>query len=402
MNPWGRFTVRGSDVLEQIITSLLQEISEICKRVIPSQNCRAAVLIGGYGRGEGGVEIIHGVEFLHNNLDFIIFTESLDESAQMDIKKDINALLQEVCNRYEIGIDISLIDAKKLKNSPCLVMWYDMRHGHKLLYGDENFLPSLKRFSLENILPADIRNLLVNRGTLLLINEMLLDRGNLSKDEKKLFIKHVMKCIIGYGDALLFFLGDYHWSYQEKQKRMQSRDDISAEFKNLYNQAMEFRFQPAYNQFMKQDFNSWLISLRGILEPVHLRCERIRLRRPNLTWETYMPCAFRHELFDQFFSLRQWAKKFLNFLSPATIRIKGDIFTKTGFLFSGKRGQLSILFPNIAYHLKDPKYYGGDAGTREAFAKSLKADRKSYLNQWAFFGDENFSYVLKKLKMTLE
>lgn len=402
MKEWGRFTVRGSDALEQKITALVTKIAAIFSENIAESQYRTIVLLGGYGRGEGGVEIIEGEEHPHNNLDFIIFTNRLHASSQKEIKQKIDAALQPITRQYGIGVDISLIDAAKLSSSPCLVMWYDMRFGHKLILGDADFLPSMHRFDLHNILPSDIRNLLVNRGTLLLINEMLLERGNLSEAEKKLFVKHIMKCVIGYGDALLFFLGDYHWSYQEKQKRMQARNDIPPEFKNLYNEAMEFRFLPDYAHYVNRDFSSWLLQLRQRLEPVHLQCERIRLHQPDLAWQNYVVYAFRHEIMDQWSSPRRWAKKILSAFRSSGNKISIDLITKIGILLSGKRGHLPILYPLIAYHLDIANYKEYAKALVNAEGLSFGEIRKAYLKQWSIYGDENFSSVLKKLGMSLE
>src|SRR5690606_3500364 len=120
---------------------------------------------------------------------------------------------------------------------PCLVMWFDMRFGHKVLLGDPSFARGLDRFRLSRIEPADVRNLLVNRGTLLVINDLLFDGpGGNDEAARRTALKHAMKAVIGYGDALLYFLGEYDHSYVEKQRRMRIRRDVPAAFRDLYDE----------------------------------------------------------------------------------------------------------------------------------------------------------------------
>ena len=53
---WGKFTVRGTQVLENKITQIMHEVVATLKPILDNTNYVALILIGGYGRGEGGVE----------------------------------------------------------------------------------------------------------------------------------------------------------------------------------------------------------------------------------------------------------------------------------------------------------------------------------------------------------
>jgi hypothetical protein len=95
---------------------------------------------------------------------------------------------------------------------------------------------------------------MVNCGTLLLINDLLLEDEVSSLERRRTIIRHVMKGIIGYGDALFYVLGAYHWSYQERQRRMRKQVSVPESFRHLYDEAMEFRFQPSYVKYLEHDF----------------------------------------------------------------------------------------------------------------------------------------------------
>lgn len=402
MNAWGRFTVRGGSAVEERIRSILVEIAEIAGQAIPAQNVRSLVLFGGYGRGEGGVAVIDGVEHPHNNLDFLLITKNLSLPECNRSKRDLNERLKSLKESRGIEFDISLIPETKLSHSPCLVMWYDMRFGHKTILGDAEFVPSLRQFSLEKILPSDIRNLLVNRGTLLVINELLLNRGELSPAERKLFVKHAMKAVIGYGDALLYFLGAYHWSYVEKQKRMRERSDVDDEFRRIYDAAMEFRFAPDYDRFLNLDFSSWLESLRFLCAPVHLQCEALRLGQKTLAWDSYPGLAFEQALWDGWNSLRGVAKKGYFLLRGPAVPPGLSWKARLGYRCGGMREVLPLFFPLIAYHLPNREYWELVTKSLNARSAELVDLRTAYLRAWSAYGDDNFFQLLRKYQISLD
>lgn len=402
MKSWGRFTARGGMEVEIRITALVSDVADTVQKTLAPEQYRATIVIGGYGRGEGGVEIVNGKELPHNNLDFLILTQNLSSHDLARLKNQLDANLAPLSQSHGIGLDVSLIPAVRLLRSPCLVMWYDMRFGHKTILGDEQFIPSLHRFSVDRIVPHDVRNLMVNRGTLLVINELLLERGGLSETEKKYFIKHVMKGVIGYGDALLFFSGAYDWSYQEKQRRMRERQDVDILFRRLYDEAMEFRFQPNYSTYLGRDFSQWASELREQLSPIHLQCESRRLSLPALSWAQYPQTAFSHVLREELYAPRAIAKKIVNIMRSAPCPIKTSTIAALGYRCCGARGRLPFFFPLIAYHLEDDFYRKWARLSLYADSVDIDALRKAYLRQWSIYGDVNFPATIRKLNLALD
>ena len=53
--PYSRFTIDGSEGLEQRIAGICEQVRVGIQRMIPPRKLHALVLAGGYGRGEGGV-----------------------------------------------------------------------------------------------------------------------------------------------------------------------------------------------------------------------------------------------------------------------------------------------------------------------------------------------------------
>jgi len=365
MSARGLFTTRGGLRVERTIGDHIDRIAARIESVLNPREYRAVVLIGGYGRGEGGVEGLGDDERPHNNYDILIITQRFASFHCGEVKARVQRALTPLIEELGIGVDVGSISAFKLAHSPCLVMWYDMRFGHKTILGDASFVPSLTHFECARIQCADVRNLMVNRGTLLVINELLLESSPLSEFERRTVIKHAMKATIGYGDALLFFAGKYHWSYLEKQRRMRLCHDIPVGFRIRYDEAIEFRFEPRYADFAERDLAYENRRLLEQLAPLHLRCEALRLGEPGLRWENYLGVALRHE-------------------RSATI---------------DARQRLALLFPMVAFETGVP---GTDHAFVDHFLKAPERTpagmRLAYLNAWGEHGDLNFMGLLGKLR----
>ena len=142
---WGKFTAKGSVEFEAKMTEMMEFVAAQLDNFLHKKEYRALVLLGGYGRGEGGVLIENDQEKPHNNFDLILFTTDLSQLRLGELQDELDEEVAKISR--EIGgipIDISVKPASKLVHSSCLIIWYDMRFGHKTILGDDKFVPSLK------------------------------------------------------------------------------------------------------------------------------------------------------------------------------------------------------------------------------------------------------------------
>lgn len=400
MNRFGRFTARGGKEVETFILDIVRRGGEIARSTLPAGSWRALVLIGGYGRGEGGFEVIGGVESPHNNLDFLLITTGRWTGETEALRRDLNAALRPLAVEAGIGIDAGAISDRALRHAPCRIMWYDMRFGHQTILGDPAFVPSLARFTADRILASDVRDLVVNRGTLLVINDAVAALPEGMERMWKALIRHSVKAILGYGDALLYWRGAYHWSYAERQRRMASRLDIGADFRRLYDWAMEFRFQPDYAGWEGRDLRAWLDEVRTAVEPVHLEVEGRRCGIGGLSWRQYPEAALRRGLLDGLSHPREAARRV-----KALVRNHGRLSGYAGFplylALTPPRDLLGIIFPVIAYNLREPEFR---ALARAAVQgpDDAKGLRLAFLKAWGVHGDPNFAAAAQKLGLTFE
>lgn len=397
-----RYTLEGGQKVEALLAKIIAEVGASLEPLLPQGRWASLLLIGGYGRGEGGVELgPDGTERPHNNLDFLLVTRGVVGPETVRLKETLDAALATLSQKYSLGLDLGMIEEAKLRRSPALVMWYDARFGHKTVLGDAGLMPSLTQFRLESVPFWDIRNLLVNRGTLFVINELLLERPTLSETDRRTIVKHAVKGIIGYGDALLFAHGQYDWSYAEKRRRMQQSPQVPERFKALYEEAIAFRFRPDYSRFASRDLKLWQQDLRCQLSEVHLAVERQRLQKPGQSWEGYTEVALAASLRPERQSVLRQGVRLLKgspIAAPAGLSLSSALAVRMG----GPREVLSVTFPTVAYALPNLR--------ERTLAKELlgSADltpaalRRAYLRTWRTHGDINFATVVQKLGLTLE
>jgi hypothetical protein len=401
---WGRFTVRGTKKVESLITGQMETVEKRSRRALDTYPVEAVLLLGGYGRGEGGVEIVSGEEKPHNNFDFLIITTSLSKERTVELQNTARQLFDSLARELGIGIDFAISTDRKLAYSPCLVMWYDMRFGHKVIIGPDDYMARYTHFKLENILSSDALALLVNRGTLFVINQVMIEQNPvLTKDLRRVFTKHMIKAIIGYGDSLLYFLGDYNWSYEEKGRRMAKRNDINDEFKAIYLDAIDFRFAPRYSDYEDRDPEQWLADTLALCEDVHMRCERIRLNDETITWEKYLSPFLRRSLSDNFLSPRSWIRKVLNSVKVPSMASAGlSIMDRIGYRAGGPRGILLASFPAVVYPGVSKSVRQVSAQFLQAQSSETKELSEGYLRWWAKAGDSNFLRGLTKMGIEIE
>ncbi len=398
---WGNFTVKGSAEFESHLSEMMAYVASQLDDFLQKQEYRALVLLGGYGRGEGGVLVEDNQEKPHNNFDLILFTTDIPQLRLNELQEELDAKVAGISD--EIGgipIDISVMLASKLASSTGLIIWYDMRYGHKTILGDSQFVPSMKKFDLDSIPGWDARNLLINRGSLLLINDLLLENDNIDEKEKRLVIKHAIKAIIGYGDALLFFHNRYNWSYVEKLKRIEELENIDEEFRSLYTMAANFRYQADYRPYLNIDLKDWMDKLRPTLAPVMLECERRRLHQKDLNWSQYPATAFSFALTDDM-SLKGVVKKLRNFLRNKSDQRTSSLQENFGFKCLNKAGQLAVFFPLVAYKIEEEDFIDRAAQFFNENNKSIPALRNAYLRYWGEHVDINFKHVVKKYGLEL-
>lgn len=401
------YTLSGNEQVEIRIRDHLSVITKCVISKVSKDDIRSLVLLGGYGKGEGGVYLDESGYKPHNNFDLMLITRGLNKNRREQLNNEISASLSVIASNIEVGIDVSVLDQHQLQNMPTRVLWYDMQQGHKTLYGDQTFIKSIRH--LKSDIPAwDMRNLMVNRGSLLLINQVCLQVDNRSESIDKLIVKHAMKAIIGYGDSLLYCLGHYHWSYREKHKVLLRHPAIDVAFKRLYDEAMSFRMMPQYQQYLSKDVKKWHREVMEQLERVHLRCEAFRLGRTDIRWDEYIDIALQASLLERGFSLKECARKLRNLMRPKHGKLPSrlSMLNHLAYRMADKETILPIIFPYISFNppVRADKqqlvtFFTSHFGKQAS--EPLLNVIKAYLKHWGAAFDRNLNAVLSKNHIAL-
>jgi hypothetical protein len=207
-------------------------------------NLVALILGGGYGRGEGSVCNVNGIETGYNDLDFVLVVNN---------KRALNHQhLDELTEKYteKLSIDVDLsrpLTPDDICELPHCLMWHDLLNGHKVIYGDQNILNILAPGVVKKAPPViEATRLLLNRGSGLLWAIKII-KGQQQQEDPDFIRRNYYKCLLALGDALLI-------SKQSYSTQCQGRDDLliklnlDIDYKDriidLYITALQFRMEP--------------------------------------------------------------------------------------------------------------------------------------------------------------
>jgi len=206
------YTTRGSTELDARIDADMERIAEVV-----SPHGLAGVLIGGYGRGEGTPFVSpNGSQVPFNDYDLVVVVDRLNS----DVRQKFNALEKQLTNELGLPVDLCPYRKPHLHRCEFSLLNYEMKHGHKVIWGNEDILAALPNYSTDAIPLSEGTRLLLNRGKLLLdIQQRLADPEPLSEEERIRFIKFIYKVLLAFGDCALLAAGQYDISHAVKKVR---------------------------------------------------------------------------------------------------------------------------------------------------------------------------------------
>lgn len=279
------------EVLDLVVKRVLETVGE--RRV------KAIVLIGGFGRGEGGVYLDGDSYRLVNDVNLLVFVNGFSYfTEKKKIEKSLRLVSDEVvpyCRGLK-QVDISLAKPLALKSSPNLVSHYEIREGHKVVYGRLNTDSTFKRIDPTRLSPYDGAILFRNRGSCLLATGYYIVNKLLDREEFKENLQiEIQKSCIAMGDSILFLDGKYHFSYRERLKRfnflksdtMGIPADLFENVRSLYNEAVPEKLQPRFDDRADQRIvDKWFV-VRQVFSDFFLWFESQRLGIIFTEWLDY-------------------------------------------------------------------------------------------------------------------
>jgi hypothetical protein len=206
------YTLRGSAALDARIDA---DMKCIAAAVAPLS--RAGILIGGYGRGEG-TPFIHpdGSQSPFNDYDLVVLVDRLNGK----VRETFRRLERELSGKVGLPVDLCPYHAAHLRRCAFSLLNYEMKYGHRVLWGADDSLAALPDYPHDAIPLSEGARLLLNRGKLLLdMQRRLADPAPLSPEERIRSLKYCNKLLLAFGDCALLAAGQYDISYAVKKMR---------------------------------------------------------------------------------------------------------------------------------------------------------------------------------------
>jgi hypothetical protein len=218
-----KYSLRGSDAFD---AKLDADFAVIVKALTSSQDaplCVALILIGGYGRSEGTPYIVGDRQLPFNDYDFVVVSEPMPRRQRICVQARLRQLEQSLSQQLGLPIDLCLYPYNDLQRAEFSLLNYEMRYGHKVIWGKPQVLNDMPAYAHDAIPLSEGTRLLLNRGKLLLdIRRALRTGRELTADERLRYMKFVFKAFLAFGDCALLLLRNYNLSYVVKKKSVET------------------------------------------------------------------------------------------------------------------------------------------------------------------------------------
>ncbi|WP_309383897.1 hypothetical protein [Cerasicoccus frondis] len=200
----------------------------------------ALILGGGYGRGEGGVDLTSVEPGLYNDLDYFLFSPTPDDPELLSTVREYERVESEALG---IDVEVTCLAPSKLEGAERSMMFFDLVMGHCVVVGPEDYLAAWQpMMKPELIAPIEATRLLWNRGSGLFFARCRLD----DVAARDFIYRQHMKLALSLGDALLCMAGQHDAFCEVRGERFAQLDSPLAtdEIRELHRTGVAFKQRP--------------------------------------------------------------------------------------------------------------------------------------------------------------
>jgi len=206
---------------DEIFRRYIRQISNHVLQNLGRNVLDAIILIGSPSRGEATVgETSQGLK-IYSDLDFYLVPKNGYEGHLLRAVPRVKQLLSL---DPTIDVTLNVQTRKDLSNFGPTINTVDLISSGKVIWGDEEILSTVPNYSSHEIVKDDAIKLILNR-----IIEQLISFEKRKQDRKPNLYSSA-KMFIDLSASILAFIGEYHSSYREKERRLKR---CFPTFKNL-------------------------------------------------------------------------------------------------------------------------------------------------------------------------
>lgn len=291
------FTVHKSDLIDNKINADLQYIINNILD-ISGNDIYSILLCGGFGRGEGSVEIRDDDIHIVNDYDFTIVLKERNHLHYLwlynKVHRPLNKLAEELAQKLKIKqIDFAIKPLSYFTNSNYLkIENYEIKNGHYLLHGTDNPTLHMPNWDPKDIPLFEGTWLFRNRGLGLLIAALYFHcKGGIPETKKENFVIECNKAQLAMGDSILLLKGLYHNSYAERLNRAYKIDISNIPSGNKvmsnYIEALNHKLKPNFKPFYNRDLVKWWFEIASLFDSFYRYFEMTRLGVEFKDWIEY-------------------------------------------------------------------------------------------------------------------
>jgi hypothetical protein len=273
-----RFTIDGSESLEQHLAATCTHVRAGVERIIPASKLRGLVLAGGYGRGEGGVLRENGRDLPYNDMEFFVFVRGSTLINDRLFKTALHKLGESLSHVVGLDVEFKILSTSRLRRSPVSMFYYDLVMGHRwIIGGDELFKGCEHHRDAARIPLHEATRLLFNRCSGLLFANERLAQDDFTAADADFVGRNLAKAQLALGDVVLTMAGRYHWSCLERQRRLQELAGADPSLLSHHAAGVAFKLHPQRSTKTRDELASEHSALSKLAQNIFLQLESRRL-----------------------------------------------------------------------------------------------------------------------------
>jgi len=284
--PAMRYTLNGGPEAEARIDADQQLIAEKVRKWLGA-DLIALVMIGGYGRGEGGILITDdGKPCPYNDYDYFVVIPSLPRLHMQKLREEMSILAHDLGKQVGVEVDFALLPIHLIPLLSPTLMHAEMLWGHRVVAGRQDVLSAAPAMPFADLPLGEFTRLMLNRGALLILNRLTeacrddLDRAH--------FFRFVFKSVLASADAILAMQGLYSPSHEIKKTCLEAHSWFDVpELAALYPMAWAQKFNPYPEKLQDLEPGIWQLHAEQLWLEVFRKLEEHRIGHALGPWHDY-------------------------------------------------------------------------------------------------------------------